>query len=155
MFFVIFFNEICFQDVRTMSRSGNPAELLYGPIQFTITMIWLGLTKFMTRESCIIMGAVGFGDGIAPLVGQRFGKHRFRFPFGGVKSFEGSLSVGLGSIFGMWLFLNGLSLPLLNVEQSLKYAFISAILEACSPQAFDNLVIPLGICYIYGSLEEA
>ena len=37
-------------DVRIMSRSSSPSELLYGPLQFGGFMIWLGITKFMTTE---------------------------------------------------------------------------------------------------------
>lgn len=139
------------EDVRVMSRSGNPSELLYGPLQFTLIMIWLGLTKFMSEESCIIMGALGYGDGIAPLIGFRFGKHKYRFPFSGVKSFEGSLAVFLGTIFGICVLLHGLSLPKMQVERLLLFGLSSAILEGCAPNYFDNVVIPFGILYISGS----
>ena len=37
-------------DVRIMSRSSSPSELLYGPLHFGLFMIWLGITKFMTTE---------------------------------------------------------------------------------------------------------
>ena len=40
-------------DVRIMSRSSSPSELLYGPLQFSVFMIWLGMTKFMTREGMV------------------------------------------------------------------------------------------------------
>mgnify|MGYP007072002194 CR=1 FL=1 len=68
------------KDVVSMSRSGNPTELLFGPLQFTLVMIYVGLYHFRKPEACLIMGALGVGDGIAPLVGSRYGKHKFRSP---------------------------------------------------------------------------
>jgi len=37
-------------DVQTMSRSSLPSELLYGPLQFTLVMIWIGISEFMTTR---------------------------------------------------------------------------------------------------------
>ena len=41
-------------DVQTMSRSSSPSELLYGPLQFTLFMMYCGTTKFMTIEGTIV-----------------------------------------------------------------------------------------------------
>ena len=53
------------KDVRSMSRSGDPTELLYGPLQFTVCMSCVGALLFRTTEACLVMGALGVGDGIA------------------------------------------------------------------------------------------
>jgi len=37
-------------DVQTMSRSSSPSELLFGPLQFSLFMMYCGTTKFMTIE---------------------------------------------------------------------------------------------------------
>jgi len=57
-------------DVRTMSRSSSPNELLHGPLQFTVFMMWVGLNRFMTIEGAILVAALGIGDGIAAIVGE-------------------------------------------------------------------------------------
>ena len=53
-----------------MSRSSAPSELLYGPLQFTIFMMYVGTQLFMTLEGAILVAALGIGDGIAPIVGK-------------------------------------------------------------------------------------
>jgi hypothetical protein len=57
-------------DVRTMSRSSSPGELLFGPLQFTCFMMWVGIEFFMTAEGAILVAALGIGDGIAPIIGE-------------------------------------------------------------------------------------
>jgi dolichol kinase len=59
-------------DVKTMSRSGRPIELCQGPLLFTLVMIYCGLYQFRTDLGIYIMAALGYGDGIAPLVGKRY-----------------------------------------------------------------------------------
>lgn len=65
--------------------------LLFGPLQLSLLMVWLGLTKFMTEEAAILLAAVGIGDGIAPLIGNRYGRHVYRMPFSNNKTMEGSV----------------------------------------------------------------
>jgi len=141
-------------DVQTMSRTSSPSELLYGPLFFTIVMTYLGLYKFHTSEAAIVMAALGIGDGIAPIIGTLYGRHRFRTPFGSMKSLEGSITVFLGTILGCYLFLWKLNLPLLPLRYSLIYGAVAAVMEACSPGAFDNLTVAGGILFCHGKIED-
>ena len=59
-------------DDKTMSRSGKPIELCQGPLLFTIVMMYCGIYQFKTDVGVYIMAALGYGDGIAPLVGKRY-----------------------------------------------------------------------------------
>ncbi len=85
-----------------------------------------------------------WGDGLAALVGQRFGRHPYTL-WGMQKSWEGSLAMALIS-YGIS------SLILLSVQGaiwqtwiiSLAIALVSTGLEAFSKYGVDNLTVPLG-----------
>ncbi len=67
------------EDVRSMSRSSNPRELLFGPLQFTFFMIWVGINFFMTVEGAILVAALGIGDGLAPIIGESWGEQAIKY----------------------------------------------------------------------------
>ncbi|WP_414552691.1 diacylglycerol/polyprenol kinase family protein [Anabaena sp. CCY 0017] len=87
---------------------------------------------------------MAWGDGLAALIGQRFGKHKYKV-FGAQKSWEGSLTMALVSFIIS-------SLILLSVEGnlwqtwvvSLAIALTATSLEAISFLGIDNLTVPLG-----------
>lgn len=127
-----------------MSRSSSPSELLYGPLQFTLFMIYCGMTKFMTIEGALLMASLGIGDGIAPIIGRYYGNIKYRFPLGGEKSVEGSFfGVFLGSIGGSYLFIHRLGLPMIDYYDLIKVGMISTVAEATAPGNWDNIFVPL------------
>ncbi|MBW4559871.1 MAG: SEC59/DGK1/VTE5 family protein [Mojavia pulchra JT2-VF2] len=85
-----------------------------------------------------------WGDGLAALIGQRFGKHKYKV-FGGQKSWEGSLTMALASYLASSLVLLGVQG---NIWQtwviSLLVALVATGLEAFSFLGIDNLTVPLG-----------
>ena len=98
---------------------------------------------------------MAWGDGLAAVIGQHFGRHRYRI-WGIVKSWEGSLAMTL-SAYGVC------SLVLLaaqgNLWQTWVVAFGVAIaataLEAFSKLGIDNLTVPLGsaaLCFALNHL---
>jgi dolichol kinase len=133
------------EDVHIMSRSGSPGELMYGPLQLNLLLIYLGLSRFMESDSALVMAAVGIGDSIAPWIGSRFGRHVYQMPwFGPSKTMEGSLcGVFLGTVLGCYLNLWSLGLPLLPLRILLAYAGVAAVAEAMSPSRMDNIMVPL------------
>jgi dolichol kinase len=136
------------EDVRTMSRSSSPSELLYGPLQFTIVMNWLGLFHFMSEEAAIIMAALGMGDGIAPLVGKYYGKHWYRMPLSSKKTLEGSIGgVFLGTIGGVYFFSYMLGIPVLTLQAILTLATIAMVVEGTSFNNCDNILLPVAMLY--------
>ncbi|MDB9373096.1 diacylglycerol/polyprenol kinase family protein [Nodularia sphaerocarpa] len=87
---------------------------------------------------------MAWGDGLAALIGQRFGKHKYQV-FGAQKSWEGSLTMALVSFIissGILLSVEG------NLWQtwvvSLAIALAATSLEAISFLGIDNLTVPLG-----------
>jgi phytol kinase len=85
-----------------------------------------------------------WGDGLAALIGQRFGKHLYQI-WGMNKSWEGSLTMVLVSfIVSSLIFLEVQG----NVWQtwvvSIAVALVATSLEAFSKFGIDNLTVPLG-----------
>lgn len=96
------------------------------------------------QYAAIGMMVMAWGDGLAALIGQRFGKHKYTL-LGSQKSWEGSLTMALASYLVCTLILLGV---LGNVCQtwmvSLAVAFVATSLEAVSFLGVDNLTVPLG-----------
>ncbi|MFB2772990.1 diacylglycerol/polyprenol kinase family protein [Pelatocladus sp. BLCC-F211] len=87
---------------------------------------------------------MAWGDGLAAIIGQRFGKHKYQL-FGGQKSWEGSLTMAIISFVIC-------SLILLSVQGnswqvwmiSVLVALVTTGLETISFAGIDNLTVPLG-----------
>lgn len=93
---------------------------------------------------------MAWGDGMAAIIGQRFGKHTYQI--GQInKSWEGSLAMAGASLIVTMLVLlvvEGNSWQVWSI--SLVVALVATILEAFSKLGIDNLTVPLGsgfLCY--------
>jgi phytol kinase len=85
-----------------------------------------------------------WGDGLAGLIGRRWGLHPYRI-WGGQKSWEGTIAMALisGAIAVPLLGWSGLELGL-QVGVAAILAIVAAGLEACSTDGLDNLTVPIG-----------
>ncbi len=86
---------------------------------------------------------MAWGDGMAAIIGQRFGKHTYQV-FQITKSWEGSLAMAGASfaVTGLILWLvEGNSWQIWSI--SLVVALVATILEAFSKLGIDNLTVPL------------
>lgn len=84
-----------------------------------------------------------WGDGLAAVVGQKFGKHPYQF-WGSQKSWEGSLTMLLASFLVTILILGataGLSWHIWLI--SFATAMIATSLETFSKLGIDNLTVPI------------
>ncbi len=126
--------------VKTMTRTGDRKELLRGPLYFTIVMNIFGTVFFFSPAAAVTMGILGWGDGLAPYFGKKYGRHKYNFVTR--KSIEGSIAFLLFGFLGAVLF----SLILFG-EFDLIFILISlvasVIVEAISPKDLDNILIPL------------
>jgi hypothetical protein len=130
-------------EVQTLSRSCSPTHLLFGPLQLTLVLTWLGLFRFRTEEAAI-SASILVGDAATPLIGNIFGRHKFHVPLGQPKTMEGSVcGVFCCSVSAIYFFLYFLSLPLLPLRTVLAYAAIAAFAEGTAPANLDNLTVPL------------
>ncbi len=119
---------------------------MQGPLQYTAIMVWLGLSRFMTEEAAIVAAALGIGDGLAPMIGSRYGRHVYRMPFSNLKTMEGSVvGVFLGTVAGGYLYLYMMGLSLLPLRTLLSYGTIAAVVEATAPGSMDNVIVTVVI----------
>lgn len=92
-----------------------------------------------------------WGDGLAALIGQKFGKHPYKI--GGIqKSWEGSLTMALASYLVTSLILFAVQG---NIWQTyvvpIAVALVATGLEAFSKLGVDNLTVPVGsaaLCFL-------
>jgi phytol kinase len=135
--------------VKTMTRTGDRKELLKGPFYFTLVMNVMGTVFLFYTGAIISMGFLSWGDGLAPVFGKKFGKHKYRILSD--KTLEGSIAFFISGIAGSILF----SLILLgNVNFTLIIitAIITTLVEAASPPNWDNILIPVSamlVSYFY------
>lgn len=132
--------------IKTMTRTGDRGELLKGPLYFTMVMNIAGTFLLYSPASIAAMGFLGWGDGMAPVIGKKFGKHKYNVI--SEKSFEGSLAFFVFGLLGAFFF-NLILLGKADFEFLLICAFITTIVEGLSPKDFDNILIPLSVLLLY------
>ncbi|KAF2293134.1 hypothetical protein P3X46_022161 [Hevea brasiliensis] len=91
--------------VKSMSRFGDHRELLKGPLYYALT-VTLACAIYW-RTSPIAIAAICnlcAGDGIADIVGRRFGKKKI--PYNSDKSIAGSIAMALAGFLASVLFMH-------------------------------------------------
>ncbi|MBD2776820.1 phosphatidate cytidylyltransferase [Iningainema sp. BLCCT55] len=122
-------------------------RLSFGTFFYSVSIgVLVAWFWYLKQPQYAVLGVLvmTWGDGLAALVGQRFGKHKYKI-FGREKSWEGSLAMAIAS------YLIG-SLILLSVQGnhwqtwiiSLVVALVATGLETFSLFGIDNLTVPLG-----------
>ena len=153
--------------VNTMSRSGEPRELLKGTLYYTLMMMILTLAWWTHPLALIAFSLLAFGDGFADIIGRNYGKKKIKVP-AGEKTLE-------GSVLGMFLmgliltlvmvFLYGLMGAVVINNHAIVYvysiltaidwivpivilAFVGMIVELYCPKDIDNIVIPVALIIV-------
>ena len=132
---------------------------IWGPFLYAISINLLvaTFTLFPNLIPFFIIPALGLtamylGDGIAPIIGAKYGKHTYTIR-NATRSLEGSISVFIGSLLGAWIcwfFLDVYAtggMPVFDATQtailSVTCAISATLIEAISPPGYDNLNVPL------------
>jgi phytol kinase len=135
--------------VKAMTRTGNPREILHGPLYYGI--VFVVCTILFWKHSPVGLLALMLmcgGDGLADVVGRRWG--RAKLPFSAEKSWAGSAAMFVGGFafgFGSLALFNALGnfQPPLNVAvaagASGAIAFVAALVEALPFRDVDNLTV--------------
>lgn len=110
-------------------------------IGILIAYFWYLKQQYYAVLGILIMA---WGDGLAALIGQRFGKHKY-YVLGGQKSIEGSLTMTVVSfIISILILLNVQGNTWESYLVSVIIALVATGLEAISFLGIDNLTVPLG-----------
>ncbi|MCC5655951.1 SEC59/DGK1/VTE5 family protein [Nostoc sp. XA010] len=112
-------------------------------VSFGILVAWFWYLQ-QPQYAALGILVMTWGDGLAALIGQRFGTHKYKV-FGTEKSWEGSLTMMLVSYVVSSLILVGTQGNSWQTwAVSLLVAVIATGLEAVSFLGIDNLTVPLG-----------
>lgn len=137
--------------IKSVTREGNPEELLRGPLYYVLVLIFCALVFW--RESPIGMVSVAMmcgGDGVADIMGRRFGSSKL--PHNQHKSWAGSISM---FVFGFLISLGVLyyysSLGYLPLDWNSTFqrvavvALVATMVESLpiTDKVDDNLSVPL------------
>lgn len=135
--------------VKAMSRSGDPKEILRGPLYYGIMFVLMTLVFW--KNSPIGMTALMMmcgGDGVADLIGRRFKSPKlFHSP---QKSVAGSLGVFFGGwimsiiILGVYVALGIVAGPFSRVLQPVTLIALAAtLIESLPNKDIDNISVTL------------
>jgi len=145
--------------VRSMSRSGNPRELLGGTLYYAFLMVVVGILWFYvpmdgnlanaTPLAMIVFGCLAGGDGFADVIGRKYGGER-KFGIGGAeKTLAGVIGMFIGSFLFSFILLFFFSLevaafsPVALLVPILVVSLVATIVEAITPKGLDNITITI------------
>jgi phytol kinase len=135
--------------VKGMSRTGDPREILHGPLYYGI--MFVALTVIFWKDSPVGMTALMImcgGDGVAELAGRYF--NSYKLPYSPRKTIAGSLSVFVGG----WL-LSAFVLAVYSaigvfagnfgsyVMPLMVIALVSMVVESLPFKDIDNITVTL------------
>ncbi len=129
------------------STEGHPYGLVLYAISWTIIAYFLFGDLY---AASIAIAAMSFGDGLGELVGRRYGKVEF-MPH---RTLEGSAAVLFATLIGIlvltWFYFDFIGYGASTAPEILPLfapvvALLVCLLEAVTPGAVDNLVIPLAL----------
>ncbi len=130
------------------SEAGHGLGLVYYAITWTI-LAYL----FFDQKVIIAIGilAMSYGDGLASVVGIRFGKKKYRI-FEDTKSYIGSFAMFCFSVillFVAMIFYGTLDLSGSVFFIILGIAAIATFVEGATPRGLDNLSVPFVTAFLY------
>lgn len=141
--------------VKAMTRTGDPREILRGPLFYGI--VFVAMTLIYWKDSPIGITALMImcgGDGIADIVGRRV--KSARLGWSPEKSVAGSLSVFIGGwlltllILGIYIWFGAFSGPVTRFLLPVTWVALGAMLVESLPfKDIDNITISL-TCIVIG-----
>ena len=133
-----------FVNERKKGEFKSSMVLAVGMMAFSVTVCWgLFADQYLVLASIY---AWGVGDGLAALVGKRFGTHKIKWKLAdGKKSVEGSLTMfvcALISVFTVLLVRGGIAIPICLSIAALA-ALVCTVAELCAKNGLDTVICPL------------
>ena len=140
--------------VASMSRSGDPGELLKGTLYYAIMIVIVTLFWFYipaNPTAFVVLGCLAGGDGLADVIGRKYGGER-KFGIGGAeKTAAGSVGMFIGSFLFSYILIAIFSLELAAFDLVALFlpiivlSFVATIVEAISPPNLDNWTVPIAV----------
>jgi dolichol kinase len=137
------FADVNDEAVKTMTRTGDRRELLKGPLYFVIVATICGTLFYKTFEGVLAMAILGWGDGMAPVIGSRYGKIKYKIL--SQKSLEGSLTMFASAFIASLLLIQFIIPQEYNFNRILILSAIATVAEGISPKELDNFTIPIAV----------
>ncbi len=131
------------QAVKTMTRTGDKRELLRGTFYFVIAGIICGTVYYKQFPGVLAMAVLGWGDGLAPIIGMKLGKMKYRVFC--EKTVEGSLAFFAASVLAGMFFIWLIVPSAFDLSTIFMIAIVATILEGISPKEVDNIIIPAAV----------
>jgi dolichol kinase len=146
-------------EVRAMSRTGDPAELLRGPMLYGIA--FCALTRFCWRSvpGVAAMMALCMGDGLAEVFGRIYG--HARLPWSPKKSWAGSAafllsavvsSAAFAELFRVWGWSTATTGELIG--PLLLACAAGCVVESLPLRDVDNVLVPFVVAAILSRLRQ-
>jgi dolichol kinase len=135
-----------------ISSSGHGLGLVYYAISWTVLAF-----LFFDKPWIIAVGiaAMSYGDGMASLIGTRFGKRKYHF-FGETKSIEGSVTMYITLVSILWIALkyynylfSSTAIVPMNYLILIFVPLVATFFEAVTPKGLDNLTACFSATILY------
>jgi phytol kinase len=126
-----------------VTEGGHQLGLVFYAVSYTVLAAVFSVKPYVIAAGVLPMA---YGDAAASLVGEKFGKRRYRIF--ALKSLEGSVamfaasfaSLALSLVFFSTLYSFSLFVA---VFAAVGVAAVATVAEALSPMGFDNITVPL------------
>ena len=143
--------------VASMSRSGDPKELLKGTLYYAIMIVIVTILWFnypATPLAFVIFGCLAGGDGLADIIGRKYGGNK-KFGIGGAeKTIAGSVGMFFGSFLFSYIMIAIFSMEIAAFNLAtlflpvLVISLVAMIVEALTPKNLDNWTVPIAVIIV-------
>ncbi|CAK7325346.1 unnamed protein product [Dovyalis caffra] len=139
--------------IKSVTREGNPKELLRGPLYYVLILILCALVFWRESPTGVIsLAMMCGGDGVADIIGRRFGS--MKLPYNQNKSWAGSISMficGFLISIGMLYYYSALGYFRLDwiwtIRRVAVVALVATVVESLPTAEVvdDNISVPLSL----------
>ena len=153
--------------VNSMSRSGDASELLKGTFYYALIILIVTLLFFYVPTNgitnanptaLIVIGCLAGGDGLADIIGRKYGKHKYG---SSGKSVEGSIGMLIGGFVFSIILVAIFSLAVSNwslasfVLPLIIVSIVAMVVEGISPKNMDNWTIMIAVLIVLKLMHAA
>lgn len=130
--------------------------LIYFPISLLILVCCVEFSIIPKYAAGIGVLVMGYGDGLAALVGKKFGQGQIH-SITGKKTYAGSTAMFLSTVviicaFSVYYRLNSIE-TVSGFAYTLAVAALATLLEMATPFGLDNLTVPIGTAVLASKLK--